>query len=513
MEIGRIFLLSEPALEFRHAQRTADPHVGLSPFGPWDANSDAPGRIIHGVIGTPQGIEHFERFAEAVAGPVISTGADEAPRDDLKAELKRIKRSRVWPAFPGFEAAFVARWNSAPAFTAPIDADVLEQTNRQKDDHRRVHAVVDLFLDPLRVANEKDNPPKVVVCVVPDGVWLNCRPNSRVSDGIGIRPSSKEQALRRRMADLFEDYAPQEYDYSTDFRRQLKARALTHCVPIQIVRESTLLLDPDETARTLTCSSDRAWNLAAALYYKAGGKPWRLASARPGVCYIGLAFKREHPGSLNSRNAVCAAQMFLDTGDGVVFRGEMGPWYSPDNRQYRVGRKEARSLLEGVLAAYREQDGRPLREVFLHCHSEIGQEDFEGYAEACPADARIVAIRVRRADNTARLYRAGKYPVVRGTIWTLNERTAFLWTHGFKPHLLTYDGWMVPAPLQLDIQHGEADIQQVAADILGLTKLNYNACRAGDAMPVTVKFSRMVGDILVSNPTVKERQPNFKYYI
>ena len=198
-----------------------------------------------------------------------------------------------------------------------------------------------------------------------------------------------------------------------------------------------------------------------------------------------------------------------------MFRGELGPWYSPDKKQYRVARKEARSLLEGVLAAYRAQDGRPLCEIFLHCHSEIDREDFEGYAEACPANAKIVGIRVRRADNTARLFvpGSGKYPVVRGTTWTLDERTAFLWTHGFKPHLLTYDGWMVPAPLQLDIQYGDADIRQVAADILGLTKLNYNACRAGDAMPVTVKFSSKVGEILVSNPTVKERQPNFKYYI
>jgi hypothetical protein len=125
--------------------------------------------------------------------------------------------------------------------------------------------------------------------------------------------------------------------------------------------------------------------------------------------------------------------MFLDTGDGIVFRAETGPWYSPQERQ-------------------------------------------------C-------------------------------TTWVIGDRTAFLWTNGLKPHLLTYDGWMVPAPVRVDIQHRDADIRQVAADILGLTKLNYNACRSGDAMSVTVKFSDRVGEILVSNPTVEERQPNFKYYI
>ena len=54
---------------------------------------------------------------------------------------------------------------------------------------------------------------------------------------------------------------------------------------------------------------------------------------------------------------------------------------------------------------------------------------------------------------------------------------------------------------------------EVAQDILGLTKLNYNSCNAGDTQPVTVKFSDAVGEILVSNPTVTERQPTFKFYI
>ena len=63
------------------------------------------------------------------------------------------------------------------------------------------------------------------------------------------------------------------------------------------------------------------------------------------------------------------------------------------------------------------------------------------------------------------------------------------------------------------MQHGDADITEVARDILGLTKLNYNACTLGDAQPVTVKFSDAVGEILVSNPTITERRPQFKFYI
>ena len=49
-------------------------------------------------------------------------------------------------------------------------------------------------------------------------------------------------------------------------------------------------------------------------------------------------------------------------------------------------------------------------------------------------------------------------------------------------------------PLRIDVQHGEASIEQVAQDILGLTKLNYNACKLGESRPVTVGFSDAGGD-------------------
>jgi hypothetical protein len=247
------------------------------------------------------------------------------------------------------------------------------------------------------------------------------------------------------------------------------------------------------------------------MYYKAGGKPWRLATARDGVCYIGLAFRRTE-GKTDSRTACCAAQMFLDSGDGIVFKGEFGPWYSPGRRECHLSRSAAKELLAGALKTYAQEGGKPLTEIFLHSRSTIDDDEFNGYEEAVPAGVKIVGIRVRR-DSRVKLFRHGKWPVMRGTWWKLSYRTAYLWASGFKPSLLSYDGWEVPNPLRIDIQHGVADIEQVARDILGLTKLNYNACKLGDSLPVTVGFSDAVGEILVSNPTIRKARPNFKFYI
>jgi len=56
---------------------------------------------------------------------------------------------------------------------------------------------------------------------------------------------------------------------------------------------------------------------------------------------------------------------------------------------------------------------------------------------------------------------------------------------------------------------------QVAKDILGLTKLNYNACLMDESEPITVKISDRIGEILLSNPELSHEKwkCNFKYYI
>ena len=104
-------------------------------------------------------------------------------------------------------------------------------------------------------------------------------------------------------------------------------------------------------------------------------------------------------------------------------------------------------------------------------------------------------------------------PVLRGTCRKIDDKAGLLWGSGFKPRIATYDGWETPVPLRIDVQHGDAPIERVAQDIFGLTKLNYNACHLGESQPVTVKFSDAVGEILISNPTVSDRKPQFKFYI
>jgi hypothetical protein len=497
----RVIILDEPVLQFAGGHSASDPHDGLVLFGPYGQGTahhcSSPPYMV---VGTPFGLNLWDTWSGMMNRPAAVTDQD----------------SRLWPPYPSFEVTFGSRWHEQPERRFTIDRDALLEASRKRDPHERCFAVVEYFLQHFRQAIKLDMKPSVAICVIPDEVWTNCRPESSIANPSDPRQSRQEKQSRRAgQMDFFVSVDLQQYELAPDFRRQLKARAMAFDLPVQIIRESTLRRSDSVSRgeRTLTPLSDRMWNIGTALYYKCGGKPWKLASARKGVCYIGLAF-RHAPKDLQT--ACCAAQMFLDSGDGIVFLGEYGPWYSPENKQFHLSSEAAENLLRGVLGTYnalKSPDNPPLSEIFLHSRSSISDEEYSGYQDACPSGCKLVGIRVRPERFGGRLFRDGKMPVIRGTFWERTDQSGYLFGSGFKPRIATYDGWEIPVPLDITIQHGEADIEMVARDILALTKLNYNACRLGESQPVTVGFSDAVGEILISNPKITDRRPNFKYYI
>jgi len=500
--MNRIEILPEPVLNFRYGQAMIDPRDGLSIFGPYDTDFPShPSNIVYGIIGGKQGLEKFARFTHLITSPVLT--------DMSKYDYKN------WPHFPGFEAAYHSQFPDAPSFVHELNEKTLLDEAKDYDAHKRATRLVEMDLEGFTIAAKRDENIGTMFCVVPDIVWKNCRPLSVVEQGTGHKVSPKERRHRRAGKDLFGGYDPEDYKRSVDFRRQLKARAMEYGIPIQIVKESTLELRGGTDTGTVRESprSAVAWFFSTAVYYKNGGKPWRLGTARDGVCYIGIVFRKSEIMSDSDKTACCAAQMFLDSGDGVVFKGEFGPWYSPETKEFHLSKDMACQILKGVLETYRELHGKQIREIFLHSRSPINMEEYQGYSEACPDDVNLVAIRVRRDQDGLRLFRPGNRPVFRGTFLPVSENRCYLWATGFKPRLETYDGFDVPVPLSIDIQHGRADLKQTAYDILGLTKLNYNTCRLGESQPVTVGFSNKVGEILISNPTISSCKPQFKFYI
>lgn len=503
--MSKLLLIAEPQLLFSTGQSMEDPRDGLTLFGPLDEGK--PYGIRYGVIGSKQGINRFSRWIEKIQSPISN-------------DPPLISR----PQFPGFEAAFRIPWSSKAAIEIIVLENELYRNLYLDDKHKRVYQTVEIYSNKIiKAIREEETEVDIWFVIIPDDVKKYCRPKQTVEkifrkeakNKLSIKAAKELQAQPSLWEE--ENIAAIPYQFDVNFHNQLKARLIGYNVPIQIIQESTIAhtdfkdkygkpkknLDPLQSAI--------AWHISTAAFYKTGGRPWKLSGIRDGVCYIGIVFKRDDK-KRDPRTACCAAQMFLDSGDGVVFKGAVGPWYNPKIGDFHLRRKDATELMLMAIDSYVSKKGVIPAEMFIHGKVRFGREEWNGFQDAVSSKTNLVGIRIRDYKDL-KLFRGGKQCILRGLAYVRDNRTAFLWTKGYTPRLQTYPGREVPKPLLIDVCRGDAKIKTVLSDILALTKLNYNACVFADGEPVTLKFAEAVGEILTAGPIENIPPLPFKYYI
>jgi len=497
--------IPEPRLVFGHDQLAEHPKDGLFLFGPLD-EAGKPAEMRIGVIGTSEGLKRFRRWSAAIRCYI----------PPLKLDVPH------HVAFPGFEAVFGTKWPERPMVELRVPADDLAHALRLSNRHQAIFEAVSIFERRIRAhLREEDAPPAMWFVVIPEEVHRYGRPKSivpraeRIPSDLRLTPKEARQVLRSGSLFPEEREAAEIFRYEVNFREQLKARLLDTRAVVQVVRETTLTPEDfvvnGRPARDLQDSATVAWNLGMTAFFKAGGKPYKLADVRPGVCYVGLVFKRDATDP-STGNACCGAQMFLNSGDGLVFRGAVGPWYSPTEKEFHLPQERAAELMKLIVGAYKDMHGRPPAELFIHGRARFNDAEWAGFSSAVPSETNLVGVRIQ-GTSELKLFRLGTHPVLRGSAYRLHDRLGYLWTSGFVPRLATYPGWEVPNPLLVEINRGGGDLLRVMGDVMALTKVNFNACVFADGLPVTLKFADAVGEILTAAPVPNLPPLPFRYYI
>lgn len=500
----RLLHIPEPRLIFGFGQKLVDPRDGITLFGPFTRDKLA-GQLNVGIIGPREQRKALKNYLEKIHKPVHS-------------ETQEIAR----PFFPGFEAAFgvCINFNNIPELDVPMEeiAKYLLYT----DGHQRVHNLCNLYSGRLtKYVKEEEMPVNVWFVVIPDDIYLYGRPKSKIQSseenikfGLGKKDRDQKQPF------LFDklNQLQEAYKFEINFHNQLKAKLLSSRIVTQIIRESTISYSDiwknmKKIEGEKKFDTAKAWNISTTLYYKAGGLPWRLGDVRERVCYIGLVYKKLHSYNVDN-NACCAAQMFLDSGDGIVFKGNVGPWYNPKTKEFHIKREDAADLLAQSLKAFREkfQSENNPKEIFIHAKTYFDDEEWQGFSEAANGRSELVGVRIRD-DKAVKLFRDFTYCVPRGTVLRISDSKAFLWSKGFIPRLQTQLGLETPNPLGIEVTRGKPDIVTVCKDILALTKLNYNACIYGDGLPVTLRFAESIGEVLTAGQNIEAGVLPFKHYV
>jgi hypothetical protein len=490
--------LAPPKLQFGGACTNSDPKAGLVSAGPFDLRfgSARKDHVHLGLIGPTAQLDAARRWLERCRGEIPVFGEPNPLRRPFPGFSETFHKTLVFPEL------------SSIAFSMEKGEELAHAL--EGDAHSAFQRVVDIYADAHRRLASRDlNRPDIVLMCIPEEVLAKVSSVERKATETERRRAKElERSRASKQLDLFDlldevEEAPEDL-LKRDLRLALKARALRHRLPIQLVTESLL----NDSVRNQDPAS-RAWNFSVGVYYKAGGVPWRLPPSGPDTCFVGISF---HHLRTTQRAIVRSslAQAFSSDGEGFAIRGEGVPIEPDQGRNVHLTGQQAFDLAKKVLAEYElRTGGSPLR-VVLHKTSSFDAAEQAGFAAALK-ETPIVSM-VTLMPSLFRLLRYGSYPPKAGTVCTVNGDRSYLFTSGFIPELGTYPGPHVPQPFEVQCIGPEGPTS-AAKDVLNLTRMNWNTADIRGKWPVSLSFARRVGGILDEYGDDQLIETSFRYFV
>ena len=154
---------------------------------------------------------------------------------------------------------------------------------------------------------------------------------------------------------------------------------------------------------------------------------------------------------------------------------------------------------------------RPPRRIVVHKQSRFFPEELAGFQDALSGRIEYDLVALAPATGV-RLMRHGQYPPPRGTCLSLGDRR-YLYTTGYVPSLGRYPHGHVPTPAQITDHIGDTSARALLAEVLLMTKMNWNSARFAEKLPVTLRFAREVGTILRDLPEDYTPEARYAFYM
>jgi hypothetical protein len=474
----KLEVFDEPDLLFGGGKEHVDIRAGMATHGTFDRGGpNVPVPIGVGLIGTTVTVDGVRDWIEACKGGVVSN----------ETKLKELR-----PSFPGMrDSIFGTRLEISDATTRTISRHELGTALGAKNALERV---VEVFLNHARDLAARTGL-HVLVVAPPAEVFA-------LGDAPPLAPDAE-----------LDESQQEPYSYRPNFHDLFKARALDLAVPCQVLRPDTYGGRPARgrtKVRTLQDEATRAWNFHTALYYKAGGVPWRLVRhpSALSTCFVGASFFKSLSGN---ELMTSVAQIFDERGEGLIVQGGNATLDRRDLTPH-LEEEDARRLLAEGLATYRREHRTMPARVVVHKTSYFNKAEIDGCRKA-GSDEHVEIldlVSVRRAG--VRLLRAAVPAVVRGTSLAYDERAGLIYLKGTVPYFRVYPGPYIPRAMEFTRDDGETSPTDIAWELLELSKLNFNNTQFDSGDPITVRAARRVGDILKHVSAGKSVQTRFRYF-
>lgn len=495
----KVIRLPEPQLRFKNGIATYC-KVGLNVGGPYDSIKDShKNKIVLGLIGTKELVDKTRDWVSLCNDEIPSKPHKE--KDDINKEL--------FPDFPGCSLAFESTLVIEDRFVQEIKLGEYGKLDRANN-VAYTKGLIELFEEKLKLMLEVsgDLKPDVILCVLTEEMYDLGHAAGDYHKKLKRKEIDPNQLNIFRDIDLFSDKPDpkdEEEPFYLNFRSMMKKVAMSKGVgvPVQLLRPSTI--DPDD--KTTQNAATKAWNFCTGVYYKAGNHPWILDDIDKKTCYLGISFY--HRKSAYQDDVYTSmAHMFANDFEDIILRGRKVEFDEVLGEPF-LDYDKSNTLITSALKVFStHREAKPKR-IVIHKTSGFREAEVKGFSEALDKE-NIMYDLVTLRKSPMRMIRYGSMPVPRGSMYAVDDLN-FLYTKGYVPELRTYPGVHVPAPFEVIRAKGDSSYKEISKEILSLTKLNWNTADFCSGLPITIGFSRNVGQVLKVFEETETEEPEQRY--
>lgn len=298
----------------------------------------------------------------------------------------------------------------------------------------------------------------------------------------------------------FESYVNEGESF--DLHDYIKAFSASRGISTQLIREETL----DDK---LKCQI--YWWLSLSFYVKSLRTPWILNNQEKNTAYAGIGYSVSKIQD-KSEIVIGCSHIYDSHGQGLKYKlSKIDNYFLDKHLNPYLSYKDAFQFGVSIRELfYQSLDKLPER-VVIHKRTGFTEDEINGIKASLnkagikkidlieinyEIDARFVAMSVYQGD-----LQVDQFPISRGTCIVTNKHTALLWTHGIVPSVRQTNykyylgGRSIPAPIKITKHYGDSNINTIATEILGLTKMNWNSLDLYSKLPATLDSSNQIARI------------------
>lgn len=327
-------------------------------------------------------------------------------------------------------------------------------------------------------------------------------------------------------------YIPQRWDNflhyndgveSFDLHDYIKAFCAEKGVTSQIIKEKTVL------DTNLNCQIN--WWLSLSYFVKSFRTPWVIDNTDKTTAFAGIGYsvdnKEDHKGHI----ILGCSHIYSSNGEGLKYKlSKVNDKIKWINKRPHLSYDDAYEFGKNVLNLFYESMNELPKRVVIHKRTFYTEEEKQGILDSLYDSKKIEnvdLIEINFEDNIR--YVSSKiingeakidgFSVSRGTCIQLNDREALLYAHGVVPSVVnqTYNfypgGRYIPKPLRIIKHHGLGSLEQIANEILGLTKMNWNSLNMYSQLPATISSSNEIARIGKLIENTEKIQYDYRYFI